>query len=89
MLVDDIFAFAGLMAPSFLSAVHEGRVMWAGLQSSEPDIVTSKYDGGQVERKQKARELDAAINLCHEKTGYSWFGVCKDNVLYLQCSVIY
>ena len=75
MHVDDISAFAGLMAPCFLSAVHEGRVMWAGLQSSEPDIVTSEYDGGQMERKQKARELDAAINLCCVKTGYSWWEI--------------
>ena len=59
MHVEDIFAFAGLMAPCFLSAVHEGRVTWAGLQSREPDIVTSNYDGGA--NGTKTRKLESSV----------------------------
>ena len=39
--VGDIFTFAGLMALSFLSGVHDGRAKLAGLQSREPDMASS------------------------------------------------
>ena len=47
MLVEEIPALAGTMVSCSLAAELEGRVIWAGLLSREPDIAASNYDGAQ------------------------------------------